>query len=213
MSVIGGKSPKKQIRSYQSEQSFAYSLSSSCAGSMTFKVKLTLDLHLWCGPTVERSSWPLDQSVWFQNSCVLGDWKREDYLREGRETDIEMTSLYNPSLWTGALPTALIKPKQYGVPWSYAVYYSAIWASGTRDGPPLKLADRTARNFCSPESKASELFTVDHGSAYGYNLMYEVWSDSTEYMRQLTDSWQHLRCRASLSTAAISQCSTYLCGS
>lgn len=28
--------------------------------------------------------------------------------------------------------------------------------------------------LCSPESEASELFTVDHGSAYGYNLMYEV---------------------------------------
>jgi len=50
MSVIGGKGPKEQIRSYQSEQSFAYSLGSSCAGSMTFKVKLTLDLQLWCRP-------------------------------------------------------------------------------------------------------------------------------------------------------------------
>jgi len=28
--------------------------------------------------------------------------------------------------------------------------------------------------LCSPESEASELFTVDHGSAYGYNLMYEL---------------------------------------
>lgn len=161
---------------------------------------------------MERSSWPLDQSGWFQNSCALGERKEEDSLREGRETDIEMTSLYNPTLWTGALRIALIKRSEYGAPWSYVVYYRAIWASGTQDGLPLIVADSAAQDFCSLESEASELFTVDHGSAYGYNLMYEVWSDGAEYMRQLTDSWQHLRWRARTSTAAISSCSTFLQG-
>ncbi len=213
MRVIGGKGPKNQIRSYQSEPGFAYRLCGTCAGSMTFKVKLTLDLHLQSRPHCGKIKLAIRSKRLVSEQLSIGRLERGGQSEGGqrdRETDIEMTSLYNPTLWTGALPTALIKRRRYGAPWSYAIYYSAIWASGTRDGLPLKLADWTTQDFCSPDIKASELFTVDHGSAYGYNLMYEVWSDGAEYIRQLTDSWQHLRCRANLSTAAISQCSTFL---
>lgn len=70
MSLIGGKGLKKQIRSHLSEPSFAYSLCGTCAGSMTFKVKLTLDLHLQCQPhcgkikLAIRSKWLVSEQLW-----------------------------------------------------------------------------------------------------------------------------------------------------
>lgn len=208
MRVIGGKGPKNEIRSYQSHLSFACSHS----GSMTFRVKPTLDLHLQLQPHGGEIKLAIRSKRLVSEQLCIGRPKRGGQFEGGQRDWHRNDSLYNPTLWTGALRIALIKRSEYGALWSYAVYYRAIWASGTQDGLPLKVANSAAQDFCSLESEASELFTVDHGSAYGYNLMYEVRSDGAEYMRQLTDSWQHLRWRARTSTAAISSCSTFLWG-